>query len=210
MSTKIPKTASRKKTTSIKKGAKSRLPAKSTNAANKPKSSVPSSSLLSQLSSINIAKLLNGFMTFRSTIKELNASLQKMESMMDSAYQIFAITSQMMGPGKRGARRFPLLPPFWGDSGASPNRRANQILPPFKGNPDAPPNWQTNQSSPFSPDSDENIPTIQLPFDERRDPETPGMPFAPLLQNMNLGQLINILRSPVFQKMISNLFRFKK
>jgi hypothetical protein len=210
VSTKIPKTASRKKPSSIKKGTGSKLPAKSPGTPGKTKSSATTSpSLLSQLSSINIAKILNGFMTFRSTIKELNTSLQKMENMMDSAYQILAMTSRMMAPGRRGGGRFPLLPPFGRNPGAPTGRRG--MLPPFRRNPDPPPGWQTNQSSPFPADPDENIPVIQPPFDEnRRSQEAPGIPFAPLLQNMSIGQIMNIIRSPLFQKMMSNLFRSKK
>jgi hypothetical protein len=52
-------------------------------------------------------------MTFRSTVKDLSQSLQRMESFMDSAYRVFEMASSMMGKsGKRGSTNpFGLLPP---------------------------------------------------------------------------------------------------
>lgn len=134
--------------------------------------------LPSPLSSINLAKLLSGFMTFRSTIKDLSHSIQRMENLMDSTYQMFEIASRML-------------------SGSSPQERRNllTLLPTPKGK---------------QPEEDEEIPVIHLPFEEKRDSGSAGMPLGPLLQNIDFSQLLAIMQSPLFQNLISNLFRTNK
>jgi hypothetical protein len=137
-----------------------------------------------------------------------------MESMMDSAYQMFAIASQMMGSNRRrglGPGRFPALPPFGGQlppGNSSPG--PFPALPPFGGQlpPGNSPHTPANQHQQSFPLQDENIPV--LPFDDPPGPRMPNFPFTPFLQNMNIGQLINILRSPMFQKMMSTFFKTKK
>jgi hypothetical protein len=75
----------------------------------KPASSVTSPALPttpSNLSSANIAKVLSGFMTFRATLKDLSYSLQRMQSLMDSVYQVVGMASNLMGKSRQ--RRFGL------------------------------------------------------------------------------------------------------
>jgi hypothetical protein len=65
----------------------------------KPASSVTSPTLPttpSNLSSANIAKILSGFMTFRATLKDLSYSLERMQSLMDSVYQVVGVASNFM------------------------------------------------------------------------------------------------------------------
>ena len=68
---------------------------------------------LPPMTSDNIAKVLSGFMTLRSTIQDLSKSIQKLESMMDSAYKIFELTNNMKSAqhGLPSQRTFPMLPP---------------------------------------------------------------------------------------------------
>ncbi|MFC7442141.1 hypothetical protein [Laceyella putida] len=62
-----------------------------------------------QLPSANIAKILSGFMTFRSTVKDLSQSIQRVENMMDNAYQMFEIATKVMSNmNQQGG--FPSLP----------------------------------------------------------------------------------------------------
>jgi hypothetical protein len=45
----------------------------------------------SALPNINILKIMNGFVSFRSTIHDLSQSLQKLESMMDHTTKLFSV-----------------------------------------------------------------------------------------------------------------------
>lgn len=64
--------------------------------------------ILPAFSSLNISKMLSQFMTFRSMIQDLSSSLQRMEKMLDSAYQMFEITQNFIGT--RNQSRQSLLP----------------------------------------------------------------------------------------------------
>ncbi|WP_124727317.1 hypothetical protein [Staphylospora marina] len=63
---------------------------------------------LPRLSSRNIAKILSGFLTLRSTVKELSLSLQKLERLMDSAWFFLHSARQLR---KGGMNPLALLPP---------------------------------------------------------------------------------------------------
>ena len=47
------------------------------------------------LPNINILKIMNGFVSFRSTIHDLSQSLQKLESMMDHTTKLFSVGRNM-------------------------------------------------------------------------------------------------------------------
>ena len=64
------------------------------------------SPILPAFSSLNISKMLSHFMTFRSTIRDLSSSLQRMEKMLDSAYQMFEITQNIIGTRINLVNRF--------------------------------------------------------------------------------------------------------
>ncbi|TCS93409.1 hypothetical protein [Hazenella coriacea] len=190
MKTKPRKVASRKRP--------NRKPPSPTSSASLPS---PKPTLPFQLSSLNLAKILSGFMTFRSTVRDLSTSIQKVESMMDSAYRMFEVASQIMPQTRQSGRQqnhpFPTRPRF------------------------------SNPSEPGKPDEDD-IPIIRLPMEERQaEPPFPfpnrphpmnrrgrpgggGLSFASLLQNMDLNQIMGIVQSPFFQKMIANILQPKE
>jgi hypothetical protein len=120
-----------------------------------------------QLSSASIARILSGFMKFRSTVKDLSQSIQRVENVMDHAYQMFEIATKMMAHAKqRGG--FPALP--------------GEKRPPST--------------------LDQDIPVINLPFDNDPPNGSPGQqtPFQ-------LGNILSLLQSPLIQRFIASLFR---
>lgn len=133
---------------------------------------------LPPMSSVNIAKVLSGFMTLRSTIQDLSKSIQRLENMMDSAYKIFELTNNMKAAqhGLPPQRNFPMLP--------SPDRE------------------HTPREHTPSLNEDEEIPVIDWPGEEKT-----GSPS--FLQSINIGQIIELLRSPWIQKMIAQMFQPK-
>lgn len=133
--------------------------------------------LLSQLSSINIAKVLSGFMSLRSTVQDLSQSIQKIENMLDSTYKILELTNHISASNRRRRHR-----PF---SMLAPSRQEKKRPHPIK---------------------EEEIPVIEWPDEEKPNPE---LPFAPLLQSINIGQIVEILKSPFMQKMIAQIFQPK-
>lgn len=132
---------------------------------------------LSQLSSVNIAKVLSGFMSLRSTVQDLSQSIQRIENMLDSAYKILELTNQISAANRRRKHRpFPMLAP------------------------------SREQRMPSQPAEEEEIPVIEWPDEGKPDSE---MPFAPLLQSINIGQIIEILKSPFIQKILAQIFQPK-
>ncbi len=130
---------------------------------------------LSELSSINIAKVLSGFMSLRSTVQDLSQSIQKIENMLDSAYKILEFTNHISSANRRHRHR-----PF---SIPAPSRKERP-----------------------KPTIDEEIPVIEWPDEEKPNRE---FPVAPLLQSINIGQIVEILKSPFMQKMIAQIFQPK-
>ncbi|MDR6224514.1 hypothetical protein [Desmospora profundinema] len=61
-----------------------------------------------ELSKINLSTLVNGFFTFRTTVKDLSQTLHRLENIMDNAYQMFEMASQWAGSRGRPRRRPPL------------------------------------------------------------------------------------------------------
>lgn len=70
-------------------------------------------SILRSLSSINIMSILNSFYTIRMTVKDLRVSLEKLDSAMDSAYQMVEIAQSLFNnqPSSKGRPPLRLLPP---------------------------------------------------------------------------------------------------
>lgn len=64
------------------------------------------------LSSLNLASIISGFANVRSTLQDLSQSIQRIERIMDSAYQMFELAQYFMA-NRRGPRRpfFPFSPP---------------------------------------------------------------------------------------------------
>lgn len=83
-------------------------------------------SIFKSLSSINLVSILNSFYTIRSTVKDLKVSLEKLDSAMDSAYQMFEIAQGVLKQQQSRKRRPPLqlLPPV------PNNRMSRQRRPP--------------------------------------------------------------------------------
>lgn len=191
MKTKVRKVASKKRT--------NRKPPSPTSAASRQPTIKPS--LPFQLSSLNLAKILSGFMTFRSTVRDLSTSIQKVESMMDSAYRMFEVASQFMPQsrqtGRQGNQPFSARPPF-----SNPNElgRPNEDEIPVIRLP-----MEERQGEPPFP-----FPRSNPNFNRRGRPGGGGFPFATLLQNMDLNQIMGIIQSPFFQKMIANLLQPKQ
>ncbi|MBA4495615.1 hypothetical protein ACFO25_02815 [Paenactinomyces guangxiensis] len=57
---------------------------------------------------------------------------------------------------------------------------------------------------------DEEIPVIHLPAETKKGPGDFGNPLIPLLQNIDLNQLMAVIQSPLFQKLVSHLFQTSK
>jgi hypothetical protein len=139
------------------------------------------------LSSINIAKVLSGFLTFRSSVKELSESIQKIEKIMDSTFQVVELASTMLQQHHRS-----LFPPF--SSGEQP-------YAPFTAR-----NRKKNRPLNLINEDDEEIPVIRLP--EPREPflSPSGPPFLP---NINFQQILSFLSSPLIQRLVSQFFKPK-
>ncbi|PTM58669.1 hypothetical protein [Desmospora activa] len=71
--------------------AKQQLPRQSTNQSKK----------------IDLSSVINGFFTFRTTVKDLSLSLQRLENIMDNAFRMFEMATGWMGQ-RRPGRRPPL------------------------------------------------------------------------------------------------------
>lgn len=141
--------------------------------ANTSPPSPPIQTAKSPLSSISLAQMLSGFLTFRSTIKDLSTSLQRMESIMDNTYQFFNLAQNFMGRRTPGPQNRPFFP-------MRPN----------------PPNNQRGSSS----ESDEEIPVIQWPKDGQN---IGNPLLGRLLQNVDMNQLLSIMQSPFIQRIIT-------
>jgi hypothetical protein len=66
-------------------------------------------------------------------------------------------------------------------------------------------------------EENEEIPVINLPFEDHHGPRSSGDPYGytggppgPPLPNIDFNQIMSIVQSPVFQKLISNLFQSGK
>ena len=108
-------------------------------------------------------------MTFRSAIRDLSSSIQRMEKILDTTYQMFEIVQSVMKK-----RQQPI----------------QSLLPP---NPES--------QSPLEPNED--YPLINLPA-ENESPSAPS--FSKLFSQIDPNLFIQILQSPMIQRLISQLF----
>lgn len=131
------------------------------------------SSLLKSLSSINLVTILNSFYTIRSTVKDLRVSLEKLDSALDSAYQMFEIAQGVLKNGHPHKRRPPL-----------------QLLPPAN-----------NRTSPGKKLSGNVHPPSQK---KSNDGESP---LDGLLDNVDFGQIMALMQSPMVQGLLKQLFQ---
>lgn len=113
--------------------------------------------------------MLSHFMTFRSAIRDLSSSIQRMEKILDTTYQMFEIVQSVMKK-----RQQPI----------------QSLLPP---NPES--------QSPLEPNED--YPLINLPA-ENESPSAPS--FSKLFSQIDPNLFIQILQSPMIQRLISQLF----
>lgn len=153
--------------------------------ASKRKPKAPSTTLPAPpLSSVNIAKILSGFLTFRSSVKELSQSIQKIENIMDSAVQMFEIASKVI---RQNHSNMPLpLPP------------GEQTFLPLSSR-----KRSKDRSFEFS---DEDIPIIDFPELDERYPAAPG---SSIFSNINWQQILSLISSPFVQRLITQLFKPK-
>lgn len=151
-------------------------------------------SLLSNLKTLDMAKILNGFFTFRTTLKTLSSSIQQMESIMDSTFHFFDLAQ-----------------------GFFPRNRLSQAFPPRS---------HQERSRGHSDDSrlidDIEVPDLQLPFATNNRKSTRNnrtgfgnnsgggeFPFANILQNLDIQQVMNMLQNPMIQRMLSQMLQAK-
>jgi hypothetical protein len=149
---------------SVRKKRKTRqAKAAPTNLKNQDVSQMTAFSGFPVLSSKNLAQLLNGFLVFRSTVKDLSQSLQKVENVIDSALGMFEIASRFNRQSSLGrSEPSPMLPPF--------NQEESQRIH----------------------QEDDDIPVIHPPAElENAEPDLPFPPFLkqiPLAQILALLQ----------------------
>ncbi|GGA38847.1 hypothetical protein GCM10007416_09770 [Kroppenstedtia guangzhouensis] len=121
----------------------------------------------SDSASNGLTKLITGFYTFRTTLKEFSESLQRMEKIMDNAYQMFEMATQFMNqkqsiPGRPPLR---LVQPRREEEEEDEEVIPRLNLPSLDGNPDS----DTPSSSPPFQNFDftQLLKILQLPFVRR-------------------------------------------
>ena len=118
----------------------------------------------SPLSSLDLAKIMNHFLTVRSVVKELSVSLKRLENIMDSLFQMFEIAQTFMV----GKQRAPERPPL-------------RLIPPRPS----------------------NKPLLNLREEESRSVDSPSNSPAPFPGNIDIGQILALLQSPLVQNLLS-------
>lgn len=114
------------------------------------------------LSTSGLTKMISGFYTFHSTLKNLSESLQRMEKIMDNAYQMFEMANTFVGEKQSPPRRPPLrlVQPQREEPEEEQIPRLN--LPYLDGNPDP---GTPSQPHPFQNfDFTQLLKILQLPF----------------------------------------------
>ncbi|WP_044640251.1 hypothetical protein [Risungbinella massiliensis] len=150
-------------------------------------------SLLSNLKTLDMAKILNGFLTFRTTLKTLSSSIQQMETIMDSTFQFFDLAQ-----------------------GFFPKKNRPSLGTPPRANRERP----RERSNDARLIEDIEVPDLQLPFasNNRRlaknSQSGPGndsgeFSFANMLQNIDIQQVMSMLQNPMIQRMLSQMFQAK-
>lgn len=115
------------------------------------------------LSAPGLTKMISGFYTFHSTLKNLSESLQRMEKIMDNAYQMFEMASTFVEQKPPSPRRPPLRlvqPERGKEEEEEEIPRLN--LPYLDGRPD---HGNPSQPNPFQNfDFTQLLKILQLPF----------------------------------------------
>lgn len=119
--------------------------------------------------SLSLANIISSFYTFRSSVQDLSASLQRIENILDSCYRIFEL-AQTFVDRKPAAARSPL-----------------QLLPPGIRTP------KKNRPLPFFQDNPQD------------NAETPSL--GPLLANLDLQKMMELLQSPLVQSLLSGMLQ---
>lgn len=131
----------------------------------RPQKRLPPRENKSDSTSSGLTKLITGFYTFRTTLKDFSESLQRMEKIMDNAYQMFEMATQFMNQEQLPPGRPPLRL-------VQPRRREEEEddeeviprlnLPLLDGNPDS---ADPSSSHPFQNfDFTQLLKILQLPF----------------------------------------------
>lgn len=173
------KTRTMQKQTAVRKPKKKTRVASKTLPAVDPKMPVLSDKHLSNLSSINIAKMLSNFMTFRSIVKDVSQGINKLEGFMDSTFSMFRVAQQMMGQSSRSRNPFSFLLPSGKAKGQDSAEDEEIPIIKFPGE-----NRKSKKSG------------------------TPPM-LGSLMENIDMNQIFKIAQSPMFQKMLSSLLKGK-
>lgn len=131
------------------------------------------SPILPAFTSVNISKMLSHFMTFRSAIRDLSSSIQRMEKMLDTTYQMFEIVHNVIKH-----RHQPI----------------QSLLPPELESPHA------------------NEPKDDFPFMNRPSENESNSPpsFSQLFSQIDPNFFIQLLKSPMFQRLISQFLASPK
>lgn len=151
-------------------------------------------SFLSNLNSINLAKLLDGFFTFRHTLKNVSHSIQQMEKILDSTYQFFDVAKSFRGNRFSGPGLPSFLQPPSSDSSTQLESQKNR---------------SSQGSDAKNLIDDLEVPKLQLPSPNNKSQENDFHPLAGLLQNIDISQVMKLLQNPMIQKLLSNLMRPK-
>lgn len=132
-------------------------------------------SLLKSLGTINFAKIVDSFTALQSTVRDLRASLERLDRLMNSAYQLLGMFNGLARNNSFSNRQLPigLLPPPGDESW-------EQHSPTDTNNPS---DNETNNSNP---------------------------PLSGLLEQIDVGQLMSMLQSPIVQQFIKQFLGGKK
>lgn len=95
-------------------------------------------------SKLDLTTLINGFFTFRTTVKDLSLSLQRLENIMDNAFKVFDIANNWVGQQRSPWRRPPLRL-------VRPRQEPDEDIPRLDLPPDGPPGMGGGQQSGGNP-----------------------------------------------------------
>ncbi|MFD1427777.1 hypothetical protein JOD24_002868 [Kroppenstedtia sanguinis] len=127
----------------------------------RPQKRLPPREPQSDAVSDSLSKWINGFYTFRTTLKDFSESLQRMEKIMDNAYQMFEMATQFANQKQphRGRPPLRLVQPRRQEEDEEEIPRLN--LPPPDGDTDS----VDTSSHPFQNfDFTQLLKILQLPF----------------------------------------------
>lgn len=137
------------------------------------------------LNTINLAKILNGVLTFRTALKKLSNSIQQIEKIMDSTFQFLEI-----------AKAF-----------SSQRKSSNNFLP-------APKKKAENKSSdPKELIDDLEVPDLSIPaypVEPRERNVNDNSSWLNIFQNLDFQQIGNLLQNPLLQRLLFHFLQPKQ